>query len=216
VTAGRPCRPTGRRPRPAYRSARLVRHRRVRLTADVAAGPAPVMGRRARVGARQAAPPASRPPAPATPRRFWPARVRDGGAATVDRAERGGLIALIIVVLAVLAGGLAGGSYLWRRQHAAALASPADCAIAVETLVQGAALTADPLAAATWRAERDAAQQQIRDEGLYGRVGLYTGYVVQIATGAAEQPTEADKRDLAAELTSRCRQELIVEWPAGG
>ncbi len=191
-----------------------MRHRRARLTADVAAGRGPVAGRRGRppTGGPQS-PPGTHQPVRLPPE-AWIAGVRHDEFAAADRPERGGLIAAMIAVLVVVAATVVGGTYLWRRHHLPPVAAPAECAVAAETLAQGATLRADLPAAAAWRAERDAAHQQIQQAGLQAAAVRYADYAVRIATGDPAAPGAAQRDELARSLPAHCRATLTVAWPA--
>lgn len=206
MSAQRPCRPIGRRPRPGYRASRLVRHRRVRLTADVRGGP-PVTARRFSGGYGGHPAPARVPP------KAWVVSRPEIDLSGAERPERGGLVATLIVVLVVAVASTIGGTYLWRRHHAPPMATPAACAVAEETLLQGRALTADAVTAAAWRVDRDAAHQHITEPYLQVPAGRYAAYAERIATGVPAQPTEAEKAAVVRELTAHCRQQLAVGWP---
>ncbi len=190
-----------------------MRHRRARLTADVSAGRVPGAGRRGRPVTGPQSPPGGAEPFRLPPE-AWVAGVRHHDFAAAERPERGGLIAAVIAVLVVVAATAVGGTYLWRRHHLAPVAAPAECAVAAETLAQGPALTSDRLTAAAWRAERDAAHQQILQAGLQVAAGRYVDYAVRIATGDPAAPSASQRSELARSLPAHCRATLTVAWPA--
>ena len=202
-----PCQPTGRRPRPGYRTSRLVRHRRVRMRVEAAgASPPPTRPYPGGMGAHPA--PARSAPEP------WYAGTHRAEPVAPERGDRAGLIAAVLVTVVVVAALAVGGTYLWRRHTGRPVASPAACAVAAQTIAQATVLPPDPVAAAAWRDERDAAHQLIAEDYLSAAVDRYTWMAVRIVIADPVAPTDAERAAVARELRGHCRADLTVGWPA--